>query len=907
MPLYPDRFRMVLAALALVGPLGCGGEDAPPPAAPAASPMARAGDIRLLPPGAVTADVTARGEVELRWLDTNKTEDGYLLERRLPDAFAWAPAQNLPADTSSATDAEVLPSRTYFYRVVAHAGGVTNPSPSIRVTVRDLIPPSTEVIFRPPQITSARSAVIVFRADEGAATFECSLDGRTVPCQTGLECYADQDTCQGRFTAGGLEEGEHVFLVQAIDLAGNVDATPTSVSWFVDNTPPKITLGTRPADPTASSTAGFTFAVDETMATVTCQLNSAAPARCFNSFSADLGFASGTQTFRISAVDLIGNTSSVVYEWRRDTSPPAIAFRTFEGVSITATNALYVQSRPTVTVGFTATDEIAGSIVDLQCRLTTPAGTGAFATCPPPLATMNCGSACETTVNVPGAGDGTYSLEVSTVDQLGNRTWPIPPLHRLTWTFDDTPPAVSFIQQPDAATATSYLRWRYGSPEPITGFTCRFDGTPRACANPTDVPNVAIGGPYTFEVTAWDRAGNGGAISSSTTVGYPTWSQDPALAGGPFLQILSGDFGATGAQYRCFAKPPELPWIDGDCPDFTAWPAIHYDTFGGTYDGRVALRWQLDDTGDVRPLGPRSGGTPIESLPITRPDSGEAIPGPAHTGWTNGNASDHFRYEVHMTNDQVSPYQPLPYPSDRLDFSWQGIDHLLLRHAHPPRGQIVTPDAEWLVRVLADARAVDSPGQSSLRLRAVAPEGDVVGERTLAWSSLFYGSHVSAVVDLPLRPPYCSGWFEVQAAALPGFTTPAHAADNDESVIRVPVMASGSGDDPGEPNDAQGQETVLGTAPLSETNRVFGDEDWYRVTIPSTDDWTVRAEVPGGYGQNIAIDVHAAGNPVALDSAAGTNAAQRTLTALPAGDYDIRVFTGGAYPACRRYRLSVSN
>ena len=64
---------------------------------------------------------------------------------------------------------------------------------------------------------------------------------------------------------------------------------------------------------------------------------------------------------------------------------------------------------------------------------------------------------------------------------------------------------------------------------------------------------------------------------------------------------------------------------------------------------------------------------------------------------------------------------------------------------------------------------------------------------------------------------------------------------------------------------------------------------------------------PGGYGQNIAIDVHASGNPVALDSAAGTNAAQRTLSALPAGDYDIRVFTGGAYPACRRYRLSVSN
>ncbi len=906
MPLSPDRLCMALAALTFVAPLGCGGEDVPPPAKPSASPMARAGEIRLLPPGAVTADVTARGEVELRWLDTNKIEDGYLLERRLPDAFAWAPAQNLPADASSATDAEVLPSRTYFYRVVAHSGGVTNPSPAIRVTVRDLIPPSTEVIFRPPQITSSRSAVIVFRADEGAATFKCSLDGRTVPCQTGLECYADESTCQGRFSAGGLAEGEHVFLVQAIDLAGNVDATPASVSWFVDNTPPQITLGTRPANPTASNTAGFTFAVDETMATVTCQLNSAPPVRCLNNFTADLGFASGTQAFRITAVDLIGNTSSLTYEWRRDTSPPAIAFRTFEGVSITAANALYVQSRPTVTIGFTATDEIAGSIVDLQCRLTTPAtppGTGVFATCPPPLANPNCGASCETAIAVPADGDGTYALEISTVDQLGNRTWPIPPLHRLTWTFDDTPPAVNFIQQPDAVTATSYLRWRYGSAEPITGYTCSFDGTPRTCTNPTDVPNVAVGGPYTFEVTAWDRAGNGGTIASSTTVGYPTWTQDPTLAGGPFLQILSGDWSATGGKFRCFAKPPEQPRIYGNCPDFTAWPAIHYDTFGGSYYGRVALRWQLDGSGTVWPLGPN---TRIDSLPITRPDADEAYP-PPHTGWTDGNEGDHLRYEVHMTSGWLAPYLPLPYPSDRLDFSWEGIDHLLLRHAHPPRGQIVTPDAEWLVRVLVDARAVDTTGQTSLQLRAVAPEGDVVGERALAWPNMFYGNHVSAVADLPLRPPYCSGWFEVQAAALPGFTAPARAADNDESVIRIPVMASGSGDDTGEPNNAQGQETVLGTAPLTETNRVFADEDWYRVTIPSTGNWTVRAEVPGNYGQSITVAVHDAGNPVVIDSASGTNAATRTINALPAGDYDIRVYSGGAYPPCRRYRLSVTN
>lgn len=918
MPSYPERLRILLLALGLGLPMGCGGEDPPPPPADEPSAAARAAFLRLLPPGAVTASVTAQGEVELRWLDTNKNEDGYLLERRLPDAFAWAPAQSLPADTSAATDKDVLPSRTYFYRVVTHAKGVTSPSPAIRVTVRDLIPPSTEILFRPPQITSARSATIVFRADEGAATFGCSLDGRTVPCQTGLECYADESICQGRFSAGGLSEGEHVFLVQAIDLAGNVDATPASVRWVVDNTPPVITLISKPADPSTTGLVNFTFSVDETMATVTCQINSDPPLRCLGNFAADLGFTSGLQTFRIQAVDLIGNTSSLTYEWRRDISPPSIAFRTFEGVSVSVPNALYVQSRPTVTVGFTAADEIPGSIAGLQCRVITPLQEGAFAPCPAPLTTPNCGSSCESTFSVPADGDGQYAIEVSTADQLGNRTWPVPPMHRLTWTFDDTPPAVFFLQQPGAVTQTSYLRWRYDSPEPITGYTCRFAGSPRTCANPTDIPGVAVGGPYTFEVTAWDRAGNGGVTSSTTSVGHPAWTQDPTLAGGPFVQILSGDFSNTGGT-RCFIRPLEGGQIHGNCPDFTAWPAIHYNTFGGTYNGRVALRWQLPGSGIVWPLGPKQGGTIIDSLPISRPDADQSSPGPIHEGWTDGETGDTLRYRVRMSVDEANrtPLRILSpdlepadrlYLEDRLDFSWTEVDHLLLRHAHPPRGPIITPDADWLIRVLADARAIETPGQTTLRVRALAPEGDVLATRDLAWGTLFYGSHSSAVVDLPLRPPYCSGWFEVRAEALPGFATPTwpnDARDNDVSSLRIPVMASGAGDDAGEPNNVQGQVTPLGAAPLLEANRVLADEDWYRVTIPATGTWTFRVAVPGGYGQNIAVAVHPAGNPVPLDSATGTDSAERALGALAAGDYDVRV-SSGAYPSCRRYRLEIA-
>lgn len=900
MPSFLDYGRCALLAAVLTTAVGCGNDDKPK-TAPAAtpSPTAIAAEMRLFPPGALTAEVTARGEVELRWIDTNEKEDGYLLERRLPDAFAWAPAAQLPADSSSTTDADVIPSKTYFYRVVAHSQGVTSPSPALRVTVRDLIPPATEIIFRPPPITSQRVATFVFRASEGAATFVCRLDDRGVPCQTGLECYAGESTCQGRFTAGGLSEGEHVFEVYAVDLAGNADATPVSVRWSVDNTPPKITLGTRPADPTASSTANFSFAVDETRATVTCQLNNAPPVRCLNSFVADLGLVSGEQSFRIEAVDLIGNASTVVYTWRRDTSPPAISYRTFEGVDVSAPNALRVQSRTSVTIGFTATDEIANNIASLQCRLTTPSWQSDFRDCDLGGQNVNCGSSCTTTLEVPADGDGLYALEISTVDNLGNRTIPlVPQTHKLSWTFDDKPPIVTLVEAPSTSTATSYLRWRYEADEPVTGYSCVVDGTPRPCSNPFDLKG-ADENAHSFTVTAWDRAGNGGVTGSTTIVAYPDWSTDAALAGGDFLQILSGDF-----TDNC-AYGPIYQLVYGSCPDFTAWSARHFDSFGGSTPGTLRVAGRLGGAGTAWPVGPNLPESPISTLPLARPWSG-AFDSIAHRAWIASAGGDTLRYEVGLSaaDDKIDL---IPRIADRIDFAWEGIDHLLLRHAHPPRGMLVTPDEPWLIRVLADARAVDNePSQSMLQLSAVAPEGDTLRSASYAWNTLFYSSHDSAVVDLPMQPPYCAGWFELQAMILPEFTSPSAATDNASSRLRIPVLASISGDDPGEPNNAQGAETDLGAAPIVETNRVLVDEDWYRVVVPSAGTWQVAAIVPGGYGQQVAVGVYPAGNGTPLGTATGTDqAALSVVAAAPGEAWDIRVYSG-AYPACRRYRLEVT-
>jgi hypothetical protein len=95
-------------------------------------------------------------------------------------------------------------------------GAVTPPA--------DTTPPQTTITEQPADGTST-DATLKFTADEHA-TFECSLDGAAyAPCVS-PKAYT------------GLAVGGHTFAVRATDDAGNVDLTPATVSWTINNQPP---------------------------------------------------------------------------------------------------------------------------------------------------------------------------------------------------------------------------------------------------------------------------------------------------------------------------------------------------------------------------------------------------------------------------------------------------------------------------------------------------------------------------------------------------------------------------------------------------------------------------------------------------------------------------------------------
>lgn len=87
-------------------------------------------------------------------------------------------------------------------------------------------PPETTITAGPPAFTNSAEAVLGFTANETGARFECALDGGAFGACTSGQTFPD------------LADGPHTFDVRAIDLTGNVDASPARHAWQIDTVAP---------------------------------------------------------------------------------------------------------------------------------------------------------------------------------------------------------------------------------------------------------------------------------------------------------------------------------------------------------------------------------------------------------------------------------------------------------------------------------------------------------------------------------------------------------------------------------------------------------------------------------------------------------------------------------------------
>jgi large repetitive protein len=92
-------------------------------------------------------------------------------------------------------------------------------------TTRDATPPDTTITVKPSNPSDDRTPTFNFTSNTPNATFQCSIDGGPFVA------------CTGPDTLGTLALGTHTFAVRAVDPAGNIDPTPATYTWRVNDTP----------------------------------------------------------------------------------------------------------------------------------------------------------------------------------------------------------------------------------------------------------------------------------------------------------------------------------------------------------------------------------------------------------------------------------------------------------------------------------------------------------------------------------------------------------------------------------------------------------------------------------------------------------------------------------------------
>jgi parallel beta-helix repeat protein len=427
-------------------------------------------------PAEYSGEASARFEFEA-------DERGVAFECRL-DGAAFSPCES-PHLLSSLGDGE----HRFEVRAIDPAGNADG-SPASYVWTVDTTAPATQIVAGPPDPSDEASATFEFEADEPGSSFECRLDDAAfTPCES-PRSYSD------------LADGEHRFQVRATDRAGNV-GSPAVHEWTVDTTeeppadttPPETTLGSRPATPTTSQSAGFTFTgSDDVTAPAAlrfeCRLDDSAfgftPCSSPQLYS---GLADGRHTFEVRAVDAAGNAdnSPATHTWTIDRTAPETTIGNAPATATASTSA-----------SFTFTGSEPGST--FECSL----DNAAFTACTSPRSYSNL------------SANTSHQFRVRARDALGNVDG-TPAVH--TWTIDTTAPQTTINTGPPTTTGPD-ATLTFSSNESTATFECSLDNAAyAACTSPKQYAGLA-GGSHQVRIRARDAAGNvdGSPATRSWTV-----------------------------------------------------------------------------------------------------------------------------------------------------------------------------------------------------------------------------------------------------------------------------------------------------------------------------------------------------------------------------------------------------
>ena len=246
----------------------------------------------IAPDTTITSAPASPGNDSTPTFTFTSSEAGSTFQCRV-DAAAFTNCTS-PHTTAALGDGE----HTFQVRAIDRAGNV-DASPAQHTFVIDLSTPDTEITAGPGALTNDPTPTFTFVGGNGATAFQCRVD------------TAAFTACTSPFTTPPLGDGEHTVVIRALNAAGTPDASPASVTFVVDTTPPAPpAVVSGPQGPTTDPAPAFTFTAAER---VTCRLDGpGGRAGTFGACRSPVSFgtlAPGEYVFIVRSVDAAGNAS----------------------------------------------------------------------------------------------------------------------------------------------------------------------------------------------------------------------------------------------------------------------------------------------------------------------------------------------------------------------------------------------------------------------------------------------------------------------------------------------------------------------------------------------------------------------------------------------------------------------
>jgi hypothetical protein len=374
------------------------------------------------------------------------------------------------AFTASSTPSHVKPSASASY-TIALTNDQSSPSRAQRATIA--VPPGFTVNAASIQATTqaAGGCNLSQWVVDGPVTSVINLRRPVGPGNndSGL-CPGAKLTVSFTATSAAAEAtytwATHLFAGETEEFA-LIGSHPTVV---VDGTPPTVTIGQTPSNPSNSRSATFSFSVSEGLGAL-CNVDNAPFAPCPSPARYD-DLSDGPHTFTVAASDAAGNTAQASYAWTVETRAPTAA--------VSSGPAPLTNSRSTTFV-FTA-DEPSS----FHCQL----DGGSILPCSSPASFQ-------------GLADGAHTFAVRPTDAFGNTGGTT----SYAWRIDATVPETRLTSAPRLRTTTVSATFRFAASE-AAAFQCKLDaGAFAACISPKTYARIRRSA-HTFQVRAVDAAGN---------------------------------------------------------------------------------------------------------------------------------------------------------------------------------------------------------------------------------------------------------------------------------------------------------------------------------------------------------------------------------------------------------------